>query len=145
MDGNVLPQLLEISLELAAQDKVYEDMATTFFEHFVCIADAINNVTGSSEGLWDKENGFYYGLLRTPQGKFWRMYQDNCTGIVPLFAIATMTCSIRAKHFLITGSASYGLSNIGAKCCIRLLILNRKARKNESSYLLRISQNCPKC
>jgi Glycosyl hydrolase family 63 C-terminal domain len=80
-------KLLEISLELASEDPVYEDMATKFFEHFVDIADAINNVTGQIEGLWDEEKGFYYSLLVTPDGKRLRMSQNSLTGIVPLFAI----------------------------------------------------------
>jgi Glycosyl hydrolase family 63 C-terminal domain len=80
-------KLLEIALELASEDPVYEDMATKFFEHFVDIADAINNVTGQLEGLWDKEKGFYYSLLVTPDGKRLRLGQDTLAGIVPLFAI----------------------------------------------------------
>jgi hypothetical protein len=82
-------KLLEIALELAEEDPVYEDMATKFFEHFVGIADAINNVMHQVQGLWDEEKGFYYGLLITPDGRLVRMYQDDMTGIVPLFATAT--------------------------------------------------------
>ena len=92
-------ELLEISLELAAEDPTYEDMATKFFEHFVCIADAIDNVTGQIEGLWDEEKGFYYGLLMMPDGRLLRMYQDNLAGIVPVFAIATHESSHIAKRF----------------------------------------------
>ena len=81
-------KLLEISLELASENPVYEDMATKFFEHFVGIADAINHVTGQLEGLWDEEKGFYYSLLVTSDGKNLRMYQDSLAGVVPLFAVA---------------------------------------------------------
>ena len=34
--------MLNIALELAENDPVYEDMASKFFEHFVAIADAVN-------------------------------------------------------------------------------------------------------
>ena len=81
-------KLLEIALELAVDDPVYEDMATKFFEHFVDIADAINSVTGETQGLWDDQKGFYYDLLVTREGKRFRMYEDSMAGIVPLFAIA---------------------------------------------------------
>ena len=81
--------LLQIALELAAKNPVYEDMATKFFEHFVDIADAINSITHHVQGLWDEEKGFYYGLLIMPDGRWIRMDQDNMAGIVPLFAIAT--------------------------------------------------------
>ena len=54
---------LEIALELAEKNEVYEDIATKFFEHFVYIADAINAIHASSDGLWDAANGFYYGVI----------------------------------------------------------------------------------
>jgi hypothetical protein len=92
-------KLLEIALELADEDPVYEDMATKFFEHFVCIADAINSITGQVQGLWDEEKGFYYGLLISPDGRLIRMYQDNMAGIVPLFAIATNESEEIGKKF----------------------------------------------
>lgn len=80
---------LQIALELAKKDHVYEDIATKFFEHFVYIADAINNVTGEAEGLWDIDSGFYYGLLIMPDGKKMRLRQDNMAGIIPLFVVGT--------------------------------------------------------
>ncbi len=82
-------KLLEISLELATKNPVYEDMATKFFEHFVRIGNAIDNITGQEDGLWDEERGFYYGLLIMPDGRKFRIYQDNLVGMVPLFAAAT--------------------------------------------------------
>lgn len=54
--------MLDIALELACHDKVYEDMASKFFEHFVAIVDAMNQMGG--EGLWNEEDGFYYDHLR---------------------------------------------------------------------------------
>lgn len=41
--------MLDMALELAYEDPVYEDMASKFFEHFVSIADAINNVGGDGQ------------------------------------------------------------------------------------------------
>ena len=55
--------MLDIALELAQHDPVYEDMASKFFEHFVSIVDAMNQL-GGGEGLWDEEDGFYYDYLR---------------------------------------------------------------------------------
>ena len=55
--------MLDMALELALHyDPIYEDMASKFFEHFVYIVDAMNNLGG--EGLWDEEDGFYYDALR---------------------------------------------------------------------------------
>ena len=57
--------MLKMALELARHDSVaYEDMASKFFEHFIAIADAINNLGG---GLWDDVDGFYYDMLRDVQ------------------------------------------------------------------------------
>lgn len=91
--------LLQIALELAMEDPVYEDMATKFFEHFVYIADAINCATKQRDGLWDSEKGFYYGLLVMPDGRMLRMFQDNMTGIVPLFAVATNESSKMVNEY----------------------------------------------
>jgi hypothetical protein len=90
-------KLLEIALELATKDHIYEDMATKFFEHFIGIADAIDNITHQVQGLWDEEKGFYYGLLIMPDGRLVRMYQDNMAGIVPLFAVATNESDMAKK------------------------------------------------
>jgi hypothetical protein len=50
--------MLSMALELARFDPSYEDVASKFFEHYVAIADAINNVGGT--GLWNEPDGFYY-------------------------------------------------------------------------------------
>lgn len=81
--------LLQIALELAAEDPVYEDMAIKFLEHFVYIADAINNTAGQAHGLWDAETGFYYAQLTLPDGNAIKINENSIVGIVPLFAVAT--------------------------------------------------------
>ena len=58
--------MLEIGVELAARDPAYEDMATKFGEQFLWIARAMN-ATGP-DGMWDEEDGFYYDVLRLPDG-----------------------------------------------------------------------------
>ena len=76
--------MLDIALELALENPVYEDMASKFFENFVAIIDAMNNLDGS-KGFWDMEDGFYYD----------RLVSDNHTeplkvrsmvGLIPLYA-----------------------------------------------------------
>ena len=80
--------LLQIALELAIDDAAYEDMAVKFLEHFVYIADAINNIGGHLDGLWDEESGFYRGFLRMPDGTRIKLDYDSIAGIIPLFAVA---------------------------------------------------------
>ena len=80
--------LLQIALELAKENEVYEDMATKFFEHFVYIADAMNSIGEQTGGLWDNEKEFYYSLLTFEDGKSVSIDMDTLIGIVPVFAVA---------------------------------------------------------
>ena len=51
-----------------SDDHVYEDIATKFFEHFLYIAEAMNNMGGERIGLWDDQDGFFYDVLSLPDG-----------------------------------------------------------------------------
>ena len=61
--------LLGIALELANEDPVYEDVATKFFEHFVYIGAAVNRVGDRGGGLWNEDDGFYFDVLKLPDGR----------------------------------------------------------------------------
>jgi hypothetical protein len=76
--------MLEIAVELAAHDSFYEDMALKFAEHFMWIALAMNQ-TGP-EGMWDEEDGFYYDVLRLPDGSARRLKVRSMVGLLPLCA-----------------------------------------------------------
>ena len=68
--------LLEIALVLAEHDRVYEDMATKFLEHFAYIATA-------SEALWDEEGGFYHDVLHRPTATGSRYGSDRSSDSSP--------------------------------------------------------------
>jgi Glycosyl hydrolase family 63 C-terminal domain len=74
----------EIAVELASHDPMYEDMALKFVEHFIWIAKAMNQ-TGP-EGMWDEEDGFYYDVLRLPDGSARRLKVRSMVGLLPLCA-----------------------------------------------------------
>jgi hypothetical protein len=76
--------MAEISVELAAHDPFYEDMAIKFVDHFLWIARAMNQ-TGP-EGMWDEEDGFYYDVLRRPDGSAQRLKVRSMVGLLPLCA-----------------------------------------------------------
>ena len=76
--------MLSMALELAEGDPGYEDIASKFFEHFVSIADAMNNLGGT--GLWHEEDGFYYDQLLL-DGKAHPVRLRSMVGIIPLFAV----------------------------------------------------------
>jgi hypothetical protein len=76
--------MLSMALELAKWDPPYEDMASKFFEHYIAIADSINNFRGT--GLWDDQDGFYYDHLH--QGdEFMPLRIRSLVGIIPLIAV----------------------------------------------------------
>ncbi|HEU5479101.1 MAG TPA: hypothetical protein VFU90_04670, partial [Candidatus Tumulicola sp.] len=79
--------LLAISLELAQHNHVYEDIASKFFEHFLYIAHALNNLAGD-EGLWDEEDGFYYDVLKLDDGTAIPIKVRSLVGLLPLLAVA---------------------------------------------------------
>jgi hypothetical protein len=76
--------MLEIAVELASHDPFYEDMAVKFADHFLWIARAMNQ-TGPG-GMWDEEDGFYYDVLRLPDGGAWRLKVRSMVGLLPLCA-----------------------------------------------------------
>jgi hypothetical protein len=76
--------MLELSVELAAHDPVYEEMAFKFVEHFSFIAAGMNRP--GTDGMWDEEDGFYYDLLRLPDGSATRLRVRSMVGLLPLCA-----------------------------------------------------------
>ena len=81
--------LLAISLELAKEEPIFEDIATKFFEHFVYIGAAINHMGDREGGLWDDAEGYYFDVLKLPDGRCYRMQAYTIAGLIPLFAIGT--------------------------------------------------------
>jgi Glycosyl hydrolase family 63 C-terminal domain len=86
--------MLAMALELAHEDPAYEDLASTFFEHFVNIADALNSLGGS--GLWDDQDGFYYDHLRS-DGWTIPLRLRSLVGFVPLLAVEVIDDALLSK------------------------------------------------
>ena len=76
--------MLQIALELARHDPVYANMAAKFTTHFVWIAAATNPPDGDS--LWDEEDGFYYDVMRMPDGSTQQLRVRSLVGLLPLCA-----------------------------------------------------------
>ena len=80
--------MMHISLALALKNKVYEDMATKFFEHFLYIAGAIMNTMGEGNtGLWDEEDSFFYDELTLNNKRSIKLKLVSMVGLIPLFAV----------------------------------------------------------
>jgi hypothetical protein len=80
--------MLEMAVELAAQDDYYEDMAVKFAEHFLWIAHAMNEM--GPDGMWDEQDGFYYDVLRLPDGSAKRLKVRSMVGLLPLCATSVI-------------------------------------------------------
>ena len=82
--------LLRIALELARHNRVYEDIATKFFEHFLHIAAAMNDIGQQGVGLWCDNDEFFYDVLCLPNGAARPLKVRSMVGLVPLFAVETL-------------------------------------------------------
>ncbi len=74
----------ELALELASYDPAYDDFVAKFIDHFLWIATAMNRP--GPDGMWDEEDGFYYDLLRMPDGTSTRLKVRSMVGLLPLCA-----------------------------------------------------------
>jgi hypothetical protein len=81
--------MLSMAMELAREDPAYEDVASKFFEHFVYISQAMNDMGGKGIGLWDEEDGFYYDVLHCADTGPVPMKVRSMVGLIPLFAVET--------------------------------------------------------
>ncbi|HEY3908874.1 MAG TPA: glucosidase [Stellaceae bacterium] len=86
--------LMRIALELALDDRVYEDIASKFFEHFLYIAEAMTNIGGEGIGLWDETDEFYYDVLHLPNGGRIPLRLRSMVGLIPLFAVEVLDASV---------------------------------------------------
>jgi hypothetical protein len=81
---------MTIALELARGNPVYEDIATKYFEHFLYIAGAMNDIGGEGIQLWDEEDAFFYDVLQFPHGGMTRLKVRSMVGLIPLLAVETL-------------------------------------------------------
>jgi len=78
--------MIQIALELAAHDPVYEEAAGKYIEHFLWIASAMDRMGENQDEMWDEEDGFFYDLLRFPDGSATRLKVRSMVGLLPLCA-----------------------------------------------------------
>jgi hypothetical protein len=99
-DGSVLDQadgtgwmgmfclnMMRIALELAKENRSYEGLATKFFQHYAIVAAAMKSMGNRHYQLWDEQDGFFYDVLRYPDGRFRKFRVRSLVGLIPLFAV----------------------------------------------------------
>ncbi len=84
--GTYALDMMDIAIEIAMHDDSFEDTATKFFEHFVLIAESLNQ-----HGLWNEEDRFFYDVLCVPGADPIPLRIQSIVGIAPLYAVSTIS------------------------------------------------------
>jgi hypothetical protein len=79
--------LMRIALELAKENGAYQALATKFFQHYIYVGAAMKNMGGRHYQLWDEEDGFFYDVLRHPDGSYEKFRVRSLVGLIPLYAV----------------------------------------------------------
>jgi hypothetical protein len=143
--------MLEIALILSEHDPLYEEVAFKFLQHFMWISYAMDRVGEHHDEMWDETDGFFYDLLRLPDGQAMRLKVRSMVGLLPLCAstvfegdVATrypklmeMVALFRSRHpELVSHVAPTDEGFIGHKGRRLLSILNKKKLERVLGYLL---------
>ena len=89
--------MLEIAVELALEKPNYVPMAQKFVQHFLWIASSMSH-SGGDIGMWDEEDGFFYDVLRLPDGRGERLKVRSMVGLLPLCAVTVFEGELRRKY-----------------------------------------------
>jgi hypothetical protein len=88
--------MLEIAVQLALADVEYVDLCLKFLEHYLWIASAMAHC--GDTGMWDEEDGFFYDVLRWPDGRAERLKVRSMVGLLPLCAATVFEGKVFAKY-----------------------------------------------
>jgi Mannosylglycerate hydrolase MGH1-like glycoside hydrolase domain len=89
--------MLEIAVQLALERPAYADMAKKFLEHFLWIATSMMHAGGDT-GMWDEQDGFFYDVLRLPDGQAQRLKVRSMVGLLPLCAVTVFEGELLARY-----------------------------------------------
>ena len=89
--------MLEIAVELAMEKPAYAEMVDKFVAHYTWIALALTNA-GEGAGMWDEEDGFFYDVLRLPNGHSTRLKVRSMVGLLPLCAATVYEGKLLTKY-----------------------------------------------
>ncbi len=89
--------MFQISLELAEHNSNYRELALKFMEHFMWIATAMDRIGEHEDEMWDEEDGFFYDVLRLPDGSARRLKVRSLVGLLPLCAATIIETEVRTR------------------------------------------------
>jgi Glycosyl hydrolase family 63 C-terminal domain len=127
--------MMRIALELARQNKSYEGLATKFFQHYIYVGAAMKNMGGRAYNLWDEQEGFFYDVLRYPDGSFHKLRVRSMVGLIPLYAVERLEMSWVSQFKEFTSSLNWFLEN--RKQLVQHCV-NRVTRDGEDTLVLTI-------
>jgi hypothetical protein len=87
--------MLEIAVELTLAKPAYIHMVVKFIEHFMWIAASLTRA--GEYGMWDEEDGFFYDVLRLPDGRAQRLKVRSMVGLLPLCAVTVFDRELKGK------------------------------------------------
>ncbi len=90
--------MLEMSLLLSEYDPMYEEVAFKFVQHFMWIAYAMDRIGDNKDEMWDEQDGFFYDLLRLPNGQAMRLKVRSLVGLLPLCASTVFDADSVTRH-----------------------------------------------
>ena len=125
--------MMRISMELALYNKVYEELATKFFEHFLNIADALDNMGESKFSLWDEQDEFFYDALALEDGTNMFLRIRTIVGLIPMFAVEVIEDEIVQKLPRFKARMDWVLEN---KPELASLVSHWQVKGDDSKHLL---------
>jgi len=104
--------LMRIALELAKENPVYEGLATKYFQHYVYVGSAMKHMgTHGDHNLWDEQDGFFYDVLKYPDGHYDKLKVRSLVGLIPLYAVERLEHQWIEKFDIFSTSLHWFIEN----------------------------------
>jgi hypothetical protein len=128
--------LMRIALELARDNPVYEGMASKFLQHYVYVAHAMKHMGVGDAPLFDSEDGFFYDMMRYPDGSSQKFRLRSLVGLIPLFAVERLELEWIEPFTEFTANLNWFLKN--RKSLVDEVIHPIERPDGKTTYLLTI-------
>ncbi|SIT01613.1 MGH1-like glycoside hydrolase domain-containing protein [Chryseobacterium gambrini] len=125
--------MMRIALELALYNNVYEEMAMKFFEHFLAIANSLDNMGEECFSLWDEEDEFFYDAIASSDGDHMYLKLRTIVGLIPMFAVEVIDDEMIEKLPNFKKRMKWVLEN---KPELAALVSHWEVKGDESKHLL---------
>jgi hypothetical protein len=103
--------MMRISLELAGENPAYEGLASKFLQHYAYIASAMKQMGQRGMSLFDEDDGFFYDIFTTPDGRTTKFRVRSLVGLIPLFAVERLEAAWIAPFKEFRGNLEWFLAN----------------------------------